>query len=83
MAEISDVSTVHTLENAIFYYYYFFLLFLLLLFFSKKNINNILKLYIFNTKLNLRFIYYFMLGNPSSDGRFDKPRSLSPHAQKV
>jgi hypothetical protein len=69
------------LENAIFYYYYFFAFFLI--FFFKKNINNILKLYIINRKLNLRFIYYFMSGNPSNDGRSNKPRSRLPHARKV
>jgi hypothetical protein len=62
----------------LFLFFFFFFIF-----FFKKNINNILKLYIFNRKLNLRFIYYFMLGNPSNDGRSDKLRSRSPHARKV
>jgi hypothetical protein len=65
------VSTLNTLENAIFYLFFFFAFFN---FFFKKNINNILKLYIINRKLNLKFIYYFMLGNPTNGGRSDKPR---------
>jgi hypothetical protein len=59
------------------------LLFIFLLFFFKKNINNIFKLYIINRKLELRFIYYFMSGNPSNDGRSDKPRSRSPHTRVI
>jgi hypothetical protein len=65
-------------RKCIFFYY----------FFLQKNINNIFKFYIINRKLKLRFIYYFMLGNPSKDGRSDpllwnKPWSRSPHARKV
>jgi hypothetical protein len=67
----------------IFYFFAFFFYLIFLIFFFKKNINNIFKLYIINRKLKLRFIYYFISGNPSNDGRSDKPRSRSPYAQKA
>jgi hypothetical protein len=70
---------MHYFIIILFFCFFFFFL----IFFFKKNINNIFKLYIINRKLKLRFIYYFMSGNPSNDGRSDKPRSRSPHARKV